>query len=437
MPLFEPTLVYALRAHMLEQIRRDVIGAADLAVGRDPAAPPSSPSASPTWSSSPASARRSPPRSWAWSAGRFEEMASGRRRAAGAAGEDDRRRGDAGLRRARADRCARRCALIDAAEAEGEEFPFLRAGVACGPTVPQSGDYYGRAVNLASRITGVARPGSVVVDEATKDGGGRRLQVHLHRRAPPEGDRLPGQALPRRASRAPVRRGCGRSRAGCRRARPAGAARAGACRPSAGRCSCGRRSCASPRGPLRARRSPRPCAAPSPRRWRAAPRRRRGAPRSRPSRSRRRRSAGAKAWTSTSPSSAWPSDCSASGTSAAAGADQARARPGRASIPARFGTRREAVAVARGLAGEGDHPAGPQDAAEFGEGALEVGDVVEDGVAEDEVEALVLEGQLLGLGDRRLDARGRAPRRSPRGAAASRARCRSRSAARSRRAAAG
>ena len=33
MPLFGPTLVYALQAHMLEQIRRDVIGAADLASG--------------------------------------------------------------------------------------------------------------------------------------------------------------------------------------------------------------------------------------------------------------------------------------------------------------------------------------------------------------------------------------------------------------------
>ena len=33
LPLFEPTLLYALRAHMLEQIRRDVIGAADLASG--------------------------------------------------------------------------------------------------------------------------------------------------------------------------------------------------------------------------------------------------------------------------------------------------------------------------------------------------------------------------------------------------------------------
>ena len=38
----------------------------------------------------------------------------------------------------------------------------------------QAGDYYGRAVNLASRITGVARPGSVVVergDHGAIDGG--------------------------------------------------------------------------------------------------------------------------------------------------------------------------------------------------------------------------------------------------------------------------
>jgi adenylate cyclase len=59
--------------------------------------------------------------------------------------------------------------LIEAAEAEGEEFPYLRAGLAHGQTLPRSGDYYGRPVNLASRITGVARPGSVLVDSATKD----------------------------------------------------------------------------------------------------------------------------------------------------------------------------------------------------------------------------------------------------------------------------
>jgi adenylate cyclase len=59
--------------------------------------------------------------------------------------------------------------LIAAAESEGQQFPWLRAGIASGPTLPQAGDYYGRAVNLASRLTGVARPGSVVLDEATKE----------------------------------------------------------------------------------------------------------------------------------------------------------------------------------------------------------------------------------------------------------------------------
>ena len=85
------------------------------------------------------------------------------------------------------------------------------------------------------------------------------------------------------------------------------------------------------------------------------------------------------------------------GDGALAGADEpAPDRRERASRPLR--QRRETVAVARGLAGEGDRAARPQHPPEFGEGAVEVGDVVEDGVAEDEVEALVLERQRLGLG---------------------------------------
>ena len=64
-PLSEPTLAYALRAHMLEQIRRDVIGAADLAAGEMKGNLRGPPSASPTWSASPGSASRWPPRSWA------------------------------------------------------------------------------------------------------------------------------------------------------------------------------------------------------------------------------------------------------------------------------------------------------------------------------------------------------------------------------------
>ena len=48
----------------------------------------------------------------------------------------------------------------------------------------------------------------------------------------------------------------------------------------------------------------------------------------------------------------------------------------------------------RRLAAEGDHAAGAQHAQELGEGAVEVGQVVEDRVAEDDVERLVLEWQL-------------------------------------------
>jgi adenylate cyclase len=48
----------------------------------------------------------------------------------------------------------------------------LRAGISYGPTLAQSGDYYGRSVNLASRITGVARPESVLIDDAAKDQAG-------------------------------------------------------------------------------------------------------------------------------------------------------------------------------------------------------------------------------------------------------------------------
>jgi adenylate cyclase len=53
--------------------------------------------------------------------------------------------------------------LIDAAEAEAEGFPLLRAGIASGHALSRAGDWYGRPVNLASRITAIARPGSVLV----------------------------------------------------------------------------------------------------------------------------------------------------------------------------------------------------------------------------------------------------------------------------------
>lgn len=59
--------------------------------------------------------------------------------------------------------------LVEAAEAAGDEFPQLRAGAAFGPALARGGDWYGRPVNLASRVTDVARPGSVLVAEELHD----------------------------------------------------------------------------------------------------------------------------------------------------------------------------------------------------------------------------------------------------------------------------
>jgi adenylate cyclase len=58
--------------------------------------------------------------------------------------------------------------LVEAFEAEG--LPSLRAGIALGPALLRAGDYYGNSVNLASRVTGVARPGSVLCTREIRDG---------------------------------------------------------------------------------------------------------------------------------------------------------------------------------------------------------------------------------------------------------------------------
>ncbi|MFC9892586.1 adenylate/guanylate cyclase domain-containing protein [Nocardia sp. NPDC127579] len=44
--------------------------------------------------------------------------------------------------------------------------PDLRVAVAYGPVLQRFGDLYGSVVNTASRLTGVARPGTILVDDA-------------------------------------------------------------------------------------------------------------------------------------------------------------------------------------------------------------------------------------------------------------------------------
>ena len=61
--------------------------------------------------------------------------------------------------------------LVERAE-EAQELPKLRVGVAFGPAVNHWGDWFGSTVNLASRLTARARPGSVLAAEEVRDAVG-------------------------------------------------------------------------------------------------------------------------------------------------------------------------------------------------------------------------------------------------------------------------
>jgi adenylate cyclase len=62
-------------------------------------------------------------------------------------------------------------ALVAASDAQSADgtFPQVRVGVAYGPTVARGGDVFGRAVNLASRVTTIARAGSVLATREVRD----------------------------------------------------------------------------------------------------------------------------------------------------------------------------------------------------------------------------------------------------------------------------
>ncbi len=59
--------------------------------------------------------------------------------------------------------------LSDLADAEGHGFPQLRIGVASGQAITRGGDWYGSPVNLASRLTAIARGGSVLTTVEVRD----------------------------------------------------------------------------------------------------------------------------------------------------------------------------------------------------------------------------------------------------------------------------
>jgi len=94
-------------------------------------------------------------------------------------------------------------ALELVAAVEEAELPTLRAGIALGEALQRAGDFYGHSVNLASRVTGIARAGSVLCTQEVRDAapeayewsfaGRHRLKglpepVPLHRARPKEAE---------------------------------------------------------------------------------------------------------------------------------------------------------------------------------------------------------------------------------------------------------
>lgn len=75
---------------------------------------------------------------------------------------------------------------LDLAEAMTADpmLPDIRAGIATGEVVARMGDVYGSTVNLASRLTGLANPGRVLIEGATA----RALVDVAHIEAAPLGE---------------------------------------------------------------------------------------------------------------------------------------------------------------------------------------------------------------------------------------------------------
>ena len=64
------------------------------------------------------------------------------------------------------------CALSESVAAEGDGFPDLRGGLAFGPAANRGADWYGPSVNSASRIVDVAKPSTILADEAIRERAG-------------------------------------------------------------------------------------------------------------------------------------------------------------------------------------------------------------------------------------------------------------------------
>jgi adenylate cyclase len=174
-PLMGPLQEYVLNLHLREQVRSDVIGRAEIKAGRLQGAQEVTAGFADMVGFTKLG-EQLPPEELGALTGRLAELASDVvdppvrlvkmiGDAAMLVSPDNNALMDAAL------------ALVERSEEEGEAFPALRAGLARGPALLRAGDWYGPPINLASRIQGIAYPGSVLVSEevrdASSDGGYR------------------------------------------------------------------------------------------------------------------------------------------------------------------------------------------------------------------------------------------------------------------------
>ena len=72
-------------------------------------------------------------------------------------------------------------AALDLTDAAGSmtDMPLLRIGVAVGDAVPRGSDWFGHPVNLASRVTSAARPGTILVTASARHNARDTTKFHF------------------------------------------------------------------------------------------------------------------------------------------------------------------------------------------------------------------------------------------------------------------
>jgi adenylate cyclase len=164
-PAFEPVLGAAYRAHLLDNVRRAMISRADLAEGR----------VAPEVETTVCFAdlvgftrlgSELETQTLGDVVGAFGELAAD---AADGPVRLVKTIGDAAMLASREPAPLVEAALTLVEAVEAADLPAVRAGLALGPAIGLAGDLYGHAVNLASRVTGIARPGSVLCTKEIHD----------------------------------------------------------------------------------------------------------------------------------------------------------------------------------------------------------------------------------------------------------------------------